>query len=419
MNVRNHLLAIMISVLISKAASAQGGGEEPGMASPPSPTTKPTATLKLITGRAGVLTPCRSPAEIEAQAYYDRAVREMVDGKLRRARELFQVVITRYQGSRYFMAAKAKLASIDSTARAEAEPTGVDSSGRVELIIGNAVLWAGYGMIMPLLATEDAEEWANSFYWTALGAGTAAGVGSLLLSSGRAIPDGWAHLHHFSQVWGSWTAFSIYAIAAGADDADDWSARAVAGTVLGGAVAGLATSLIFKDPLSLPRGEAEFITSAAAWSSYLGFAASALIMGEDLTFRAGMGTVLGVGTASLAAASIWTPPWSKSRVRYVSLLGFGGTLLGGAILISVKPDSARAAAGVALGSIGVGLGLGVLLTRNMPDATAGRRSASLPALLSYVDGELDWGVPLPKIQPMAYDQKIRPGYFVDVAAGVF
>ncbi|MBW2732476.1 MAG: hypothetical protein JRH20_08770, partial [Deltaproteobacteria bacterium] len=179
-------------------------------------------------------------------------------------------------------------------------------------------------MAMPLLFTDDTESWADSALWSALGAGTTAGVTSLLLSSGRAIPDGWAHLHHFSQFWGSWTAFAVYGIAAGTDDSDNWSSRAVAGTILGGGLAGLATSLIFKDPMSLPRGEAEFITTAAIWGSWLGISASLVAMGDDIGFRSALSTVLGVGTASLAAAAIWTPAWSKSRVRYVSLMGFGG-----------------------------------------------------------------------------------------------
>ena len=138
-----------------------------------------------------------------------------------------------------------------------------------------------------------------------------------------------------------------------------------------------------------------------------------------MSFRGGMGTVLGTGTASLAAAALWAPPWSKSRIRYINLMGFGGVLLGSAILIAAKSETARVYGGVGLGAIVAGLGLGVFVTRNMPDAAPGRRSASLPALISYVDGELDWGVPLPKVQPLVYAKGLRAGYFVDLAAGTF
>lgn len=405
-------------LLIPSSAIGQTTGEEPGMAPKPPPASQKTAGAPSAAATED-LAPCRSPGEVEAQAYYDKAIRAMVDGKLRRARKLLQVVITRYQRSRYFIAAKEKLAAIDSTPQAAAESHGRDSSGRVELIIGNSLLWVGYGMVAPLLFTDDFNSWSDSAFWSALGAGTAAGVGSLLLSSGRAIPDGWAHLHHFSQIWGSWTAFAVYAISAGVDDADNWSSRAIAATVLGGGVAGLAISLIFKDPLSVPRGEAEFVTSAAMWGSWLGFSTSILIMGEDIGFRGAMGTVLGLGTASIAAASIWTPPWSKSRIRYISLMGFGGLLLGNAILYAASSNEARVYGGVGIGTVLSGLALGVFVTRNMPDATPSRGSASLPALISYVDGELDWGVPLPKMQPLAYADGMRAGYFVDLAAGRF
>jgi hypothetical protein len=366
-----------------------------------------------------------SPTEIDAKVYYEKAMRLQVDGKAAEARVLYQRVIIDYPKTSYAPVAKTKLAEIDATFRPEAEPSGIYSSGRIEVISGDSMLWLGYGLLMPLLFTDRAEDWSKSALWAGLGAGVAAGVTAALATRARAIPDGWADLHLFSQMWGSWNAFGIYTLAAAgspfADHYTGWSAAGIVGSVLGGAVLGLGTSLLLKDQLSIPRGKAEFIIGSAGWGSIIGFSAALLAAGEEIRLKPAVGAILGGGDGALILSSLFAPRWTKTRVSFVNLIGLGGVTLGDAIAFSARLENIRAYGGISLGCTLAGLAIGMLVTSGMPDdrADAERHAMAPPALVTY-DGSFDFGVPVPRLLTSATSNgKPALGLSADLFGAVF
>ena len=406
---------------LSPASAAEPDEPRAGLPSPAAPTTAPAAPL----APSATMVPCpkctpcpASAAEIDAESYYREAMQQFSAKRHRRARELLQLVVTRHPTSSYASAAKSKLIELDSSHDPGAEPRGRDTTGRTELIIGNALLWSGLGSLFPLLGGgEDAA--GNAMLWSALGTGVGAGVGSYFLTRNVAISDGYAHLHHFAQIWGAWSGLAIHMLAD--PHFDDANARSISGSVLGGAAAGLLTSIVFKDGFSIPRGEAEFISSVASWGSIAGASLSILLWGKDIEVRPVIGTVVASGNGALLASLFFRPRWTKSRLRYINLLAFGGVLLGDAILASARSNDPRFYGGVSLGALAAGIAVGILVTSGMAPAGASNSEASISpnALVTLVDGKLDWGVPLPRIAPRPVGRELAMGIEFDLLAGRF
>jgi hypothetical protein len=381
---RSILALVLIVPLLTAAAHAE--------------TPKPPASAPA----AAPVKCAANPAESDAKITYEKALRLQLDGKNVEAKKFYQRIITEYPKTSYAAAAREKLALIDARLRPTIEPKGIEGSGRVEVIMGDSLLWLSYGMMIPLLFTDQSEEVSRSFLWAGLGAGVAAGLTATLTTHDKSIPEGWASLHLFSQVWGSWNSFAIYLLTRGNPFDDElssrWSSAGIAGSVIGGAALGLGASLLFKDQLALPRGQAEFISSAAAWGSIIGLSAVLLASGDDIRLRPAIGAVLGAGDGTLLLSSFLAPRWSKTRVRLTNLIGFGGVALGDAIALSAKLRDVRAYGGISLACTLVGLAAGYLATSGMPDdrTAAELQTLAPPALLTY-DGSFDLGVPVPRL----------------------
>lgn len=284
----------------------------------------------------------------------------------------------------------------------EGEREGMGRGGQVELQVWTTLYGLWLGVAVP--GAFDAQE--SEPYGVGLLLGGPAGfLSGRALSRGRALSPGQVRAITFGGTWGTWQGLGwVDVLDVGGREicgdfgcyAEDPEAKYVfRGMVLGG-VAGIATgALLARRPIS--HATATAVNYGALWGTWFGIA-TAVLTDQDDTDDGGLAWALMGGNAGLVTTALVAPRlgWSRNRYRLVSIAGVIGGLGGAGIDLITTPDSEKAAVAVPLITSVIGLGLGVALTSDYDGEADDAPAAGLDgALLSYRDGRLELGAPIP------------------------
>jgi hypothetical protein len=336
--------------------------------------------------------PC--PEDEVPKAYWNKAM-NWVDGRYQKSGRLLLRDITReYPDTPWGKRAADWLE----------ENEGLDRSGRVEFISGSTLLGAYFGMWFPIGFMSDANfPEGQTIMWSSF-AGGVVGLGASALASSRlSISDSQAQLYNFAWAWGGLNAFLAYDLLFSLEDEDAITAGAIG--MLGGAAASLA---LWKH-LDVPEGQAYFSTLTTLYAMEMLFLANFAIGGNstfDENEKVSLLSLIVPSNAALVGSFfLWKKlRWTASDVRYISLGGLLGNLLGGAILASVEPDSPEAGAWTMLGSVAGSLTLATVIVRpwNKTGDAEDLDDAS-PALVHVGRRGIRINAPIPSVIPVAHN----------------
>ncbi len=306
--------------------------------------------------------------------------------------------------------------------------SGLDRSGRVEFIVGSTLLgsYLGYTVSMGL-ATGDSdgdvgEAEAKGVIWSAVGGAAAGLVGSVFYSLNNSVSESQARLFSFLGSWGWFNGFFIYDLF---NPLWDNVSDALLSGGLGMAI-GVGTSFALWDRLNVDPGTAELATGMATYTTYFASLFNFVALGagayRDHEAFSVLMLLLPANAAFVGGFYLGDElKWSAGDIRLIELGGFLGTLLGGAMLVTIQPDIedgdsiARVIAGTLAGFTAAGLVGAALVVEpwSSTGATSEKRSASgLNGLVRYDGDQWEMGAPLPSLLPRQVEGRTGVGFEV-------
>lgn len=313
------------------------------------------------------------------------------------AAALYRLIVDRYSATPAATEARARLAS---------PPRDIASrSGSVELRVWMTTYGAWLGVAVPGAFGADSSEPYGVGLLLGGPTGFLAGRG---LANALDLTEGQARAITLGGTWGTWQGFgwrevfdlgveqSCQTDVFGGEfcyDFEDSSEETFTAMIVGG-LGGIAIGTLLSQR-EMTQGTASAVNFASLWGTWFGVAGGTLFDLEEDDLLAA--TLIG-GDLALVAAALLAPRWNvtRSRARLVSIAGVLGGLAGAGIDLLAKPDDDKVAIGIPLAGSILGLGLGMVTTRNRGDETA-----ELPgggpdgALLRLRDGKLSLGAPMP------------------------
>jgi len=289
--------------------------------------------------------------------------------------------------------------------------------GRTEFIIGSTLMGAYFGYTATLGIYDDILDdiaWKTAA-WMALGGGLTGLGASALASRWMSISDSQAMLYNFAGTWGWMNGYLLYDLIWPLDGNEVLIAGAT------GMGVGLVTSLALWPWLDVDEGAAQMATSSGVYA--LEFATlAAVLLGGDRVFRDNesasiLGVLLPANGAVVGGYFLGKKlRWSADDVRFISLGGFLGNLLGGAVVASSASvrESPRAWSGVLGAGVLAGLVAGALVVQPWDDPTsAASDDVPLGAGVVHLNTTgVHFRPPLPRITPV--ERNGRVGVGVDV-----
>ncbi len=312
------------------------------------------------------------------------------------AAAVYQLIVDRYPSTPAAAEARARLAS---------PPRDVaGGSGSVELRVWMTTYGAWLGVAVPGAFGADSSE----PYGVGLLLGGPTGfLAGRSLANALDLTEGQARAITLGGTWGTWQGFgwrevfdlgvpqvcTTDSFGEYCYDFEDSSEETFAAMIVGG-LGGIAIGALLSQREMTP-GTASAVNFASLWGTWFGVAGGTLLDLEDDDLLAA--TLVG-GDAALVAAALLAPRWNvtRSRARLVSIAGVLGGLAGAGIDLLAKPDDDKVAIGIPLAGSVLGLGIGMVTTRNRGDETAERPGGGPDgALLRLRDGKLSLGTPTP------------------------
>lgn len=290
-----------------------------------------------------------------------------------------------------------------------------NQDGRTEFIIGSTLMGAYFGYTATLGLYDDILDdsaWKTAA-WMSLGGGLTGLAASALASRWMNISDSQAMLYNFAGTWGWLNGYLLYDLIWPLDGNEVLVAGAT------GMGVGLVTSLALWPWLDVDEGAAQMATSGGAYA--LEFATlTAVLVGGDRVFRdnesaAILGVLVPANAAVVGGYFLGKKlRWSADDVRFISLGGFLGNLLGAAVVVSsggTVRDNPRAWSSVMGASVLAGLVAGALIVRPWDDpAEASRDSVPLGAGLVHLNvAGVHFRPPLPRITPVERNGRVGVG----------
>lgn len=351
--------------------------------------------------------PCE-PETVAPALFYQKAMQWMGSDKRKHGTFLMRNIARDYPESPYGRKAASFLA----------DEGDLNRDGRVEFIIGSSLMGAYFGYTAVIGSADDAFDddtaWKTAA-WTALGGGLVGVGASAWASQYMSISNSQATLYNFSGSWGFLNGFLVYDMIWPLESND----ALVAGAL--GMAAGVGASLALWPYLDVDEGAAQMSVTMAAYSLELIALTSVMIGGAEVYRDNETAALLGLLIPSNAAAVGGyflgrELKWSASDIRYISLGGVLGNLLGMALVTTtVGSDSSVASvAGTMAGSVVAGLVGGTLIVRPWQHSgQASRDELPFGAGLVHLDEDgVAISAPMPVIKPATF--KGRYGYEIDL-----
>jgi hypothetical protein len=284
--------------------------------------------------------------------------------------------------------------------------------GRAAFIIGSTLMGSYFGYTATLGIYDDVlsgTAWKTAT-WMSLGGGLVGLGASALASRWMDISSSQALLYNFAGTWGWLNGYLLYDLIRPLDGNEVLIAGAT------GMGLGLAASLALWRWLDVDEGAAQMSTSLGVFA--LEFAAvGGVIIGDwDVYRRNETAALLGVLVPANAAVVGGyflgrKLKWSADDVRFISLGGFLGNLLGAAVIVSARPDSPRASAGILAASVVAGLAAGTLIVRPWQSPEQARRDdVPLTAGVVHLNTTgVHVRAPMPRIAPVEHRGRLGVG----------
>ena len=361
------------------------------------------AAVMARTGATAAPSPC--PDDPLPEAYWTKAMQWAGSHRDDEAKLLLRDLARDYPDSPAGLRARAWLAEHGDRNR----------DGRAAFIIGSTLMGSYFGYTATLGIYDDVfdgDAWKTAT-WMALGGGLVGLGASALATRWMDVSDSQALLYNFAGTWGWINGYLVYDLIRPLDGNEVLIAGAA------GMGLGVATSLALWPWLDVDEGAAQMSTSMGAFA--LEFAAlGGIVIGDWDVFRhnetaAILGVLVPANAAVVGGYFLGKRlKWSADDVRFVSLGGFLGNLLGGAIVVSARPDSARGNAGIVAASVLTGLAAGALIVRPWESPGDARRDdVPLTAGVVHVnDTGVHFRPPMPRLAPV--EHRGRLGVGVDV-----
>jgi hypothetical protein len=292
------------------------------------------------------------PEDVAARVLYERALRAEYDGRAGEAVREAQECVAKRPSGRFADAARELIARSGSAARPRSGAIGP----RTELVIDSTLAGA---YLSGLLIGATSPDTKGGVAMEMIGTGGALAA-SILLTSGKHVPDGMPQMLMNGLGYGTYVALISLAIENGS-----YSNGTFVGRLLGGASAGAAIGLI--SSVYIPGGDAAAISSGMVWGGAIPVMIEGAL-GPRNGSNAPLWTALIGSTAGMIAAPIFnqTVNYSRGRWNLISLGGGVGALMGagvGVLADALPTDTQGGLALMAAGSV-AGLGLMALLTRD-------------------------------------------------------
>ncbi|MBI3184261.1 MAG: hypothetical protein HYZ28_19175 [Myxococcales bacterium] len=311
---------------------------------------------------------------------------------------------------RIFAAIAAALLASQAAAQSEVpsppppEPSVyLDRSGLGEWIISDAAFGMQVGLYTTsaIFASSTGPETAPRILAGAL-LGTGAGVAlPLVLTLGKPVPSGHMVFANFAGRWGLATGSSLamlYASAAGPSSSAT-ATQVTFGILAASGLAGVVGGWVLAPTLNLTPGQASALGSGHQWGFILSsmFLASIQSLQPSLTVTA-LVTFL-AANAGLAATAYFLPQLDvdRSRVIWIDVGGYLGTLVGLGFGLLIAPLNATVTWGAALLGAGGGLATAYLISSGIDEY---KNRAPLGTSVATVDRRgVRWAVPVPAVVP--------------------
>ena len=291
-------------------------------------------------------------------------------------------------------------------ARSQFDPLtrfGVGGSGSVELRVWAATYGLWLGVAVPAWLGADQPE----PYGAGLLVGGPAGYfGGKALAESFSLTEGQARAVTFGGTWGTWQGLGwAEVLELGGQEhcfngrcfKGETSTQARFGAMVVGGLTGIAAGA-FLSRSEISRGVASTVNYGALWGTWFGYATSVLLDfdGDDQPLT---GALIG-GDAGLLTTALLAPGWniSRNRARLVSIAGVIGGLGGLGLDLLFQPSDDKAIVGIPLATSLIGLGIGVVTTRDSDVGLAradDSRSSLSGALFKMDEGRFGVGFPTP------------------------
>jgi hypothetical protein len=331
-------------------------------------------------------------ASDSASVLLDAAADFEANGRGDVAAAVYRLIVDRYPSTP---------AAADARARLAAAPLeNAAGSGRVEMSVWMATYGAWLGVAVP--AAFDAN--SNEAYGIGLLVGGPTGfLAGRGLANALSLSEGQARAITLGGTWGTWQGFGwreVFDLGVVQEcqftpycyDIEESDQEMFASMIVGG-LAGIGVGALLSQREMTP-GTASAVNFAALWGTWFGVAGGILMGLEDDDLLAA--TLVG-GDGALLATALLAPGWNvtRSRARLVSIAGVLGGLAGAGVDLLAEPDDEKAAIAIPLATSLMGLGIGIMTTRNQDDTAEGPSAPLDGALLRFRDGRLALGVPVP------------------------
>jgi hypothetical protein len=290
---------------------------------------------------------------------------------------------------------------------------GLDHSGKTEFVIGSTLNGAALAFTFLIGISDDLGDSGEEIIaWGSLG-GALVGLGtSLLVSPYINISDSQAMWMNFNGLWGFYNGFLVYDLLYPLDDQDAFLAGSI------GVALGVGTTAALWKFLDVDEGAVQLAQSLGLFTFEMAMFTNLLVGGENV-FRdnetaALLGLLVPANAAVVGGYFLGNHlRWPADDIRYISLGGVLGNLLGAAILATVQPDSAEGAAGIMLPSILGSLALSTVIVRPWRHAGEGDDDEEVTGSLLHLD-ERGLRAGIPSIQLIPREYKGETGIGVQV-----
>ena len=356
--------------------------------------TKILTCVALLAGTSPLSAQASSPAD-SAAVLLGAAESFESDGEWDVAEALYRFIAEHFDTSPAAIQARTQ---VDALTR-----FGVSGSGSVELRVWAATYGVWLGVAVPAwLGADQPEPYGAGL----LLGGPAGSFGGKALAESLNLTEGQARAVTFGGTWGTWQGLGWAEVLELGGEEHCFNGRCFKGEtstearfgamVLGGLTGIAAGALLSRSEIS--RGVASTVNYGALWGTWFGYATSVLLDFDDddqpLT-----GALIG-GNAGLLTTALLAPGWNvtRNRARLISIAGVIGGLGGLGLDLLFQPSDDKALVGIPLATSLIGLGIGVLTTRNSDTELAGADdslSSLSGALFRSDEGRFGVGFPTP------------------------
>lgn len=325
----------------------------------------------------------------------DAATRLERDGRAGAARDLFGMILDRFDGT---PAADHVRELLGQEGQVRSTP-----GGRVELQVFSTLYGLWLGVAVPAAFGAEGSEAYGIGLLVGGPAGFLAGHG---LARSRDFTVGQARAIAYGGLWGTWQGFGwseVLDLGEGLECqgdvcvSDGGPEERFAGMVLGG-LAGIGIGLALSGR-TITDGVATSATLGSLWGTWFGFSLGFIgdLRDDDL-----IASSLLVGNAGLFASALIASRenMSRNRARLISIAGVIGGLAGGGIDLIASPDDDDVLVAIPLvGSI-AGLTIGTLATRDFDRGDSAAGGGPDDALVRLDGGDWELGAPVPSLTSM-------------------